>query len=291
MTGAMTAGPILDSTEPPVLEAREVSMRFGGLAALDRVSLSVPRASLIGLVGPNGAGKSTLFGVCSGLLRPTAGTVLVSARDVTASSPQVRARRGLARTFQQPEMFTSLTVRDHLTLAYRTRHARSRLWTDMFTGASLRKPGSEEADRIQSLIELLSLGSVAESVVEVLPLGTTRLVEVGRALASGPTVVLLDEPLSGLDVNEAGRLADALERTVFDEGISLLLVEHDVASVLRLCSNIFVLDFGQLIAQGTPDDVRNDPAVRAAYLGDDPGSEGGRAALNLMPTTAETQPD
>jgi ABC-type branched-subunit amino acid transport system ATPase component len=268
----------IDRKEPPVLEAREVTVRFGGLTALDGVSLSVPEASLVGLVGPNGAGKSTLFAVCSGLLSPTAGTVLVGGKNVTGASPQVRARRGLARTFQQPEMFTSLTVRQHLILAYRARHSRSRLWTDMFTAASLRRPGSEETDRIQSLIELLSLKSVADSVVDVLPLGITRLVEVGRALASGPTVMLLDEPLSGLDVNEAGRLADALERTVYDEGISLLLVEHDVASVLRVCSNIFVLDFGQLIAEGSPDFVRSDPSVRAAYLGDDPGSEGGEAA-------------
>ena len=247
-------------------------MRFGGLTALNSVSLSVPKASLVGLVGPNGAGKSTLFAVASGLLNPTAGIVLVGGKDVTGTTPQLRARRGLARTFQQPEMFTSLTVRQHLVLAYRARYSRSRLWTDMFTVASLRKPGSEEVDRVQSLIELLSLKSVAESVVDVLPLGTTRLVEVGRALASGPTVVLLDEPLSGLDVHEAGRLTDALERTVHDEGISLLLVEHDVGSVLRVCSNIFVLDFGQLIAQGPPDFVRTDPVVRAAYLGDDPGT-------------------
>jgi ABC-type branched-subunit amino acid transport system ATPase component len=143
----------------------------------------------------------------------------------------------------------------------------------MFNGAGLRRPDSEEADRVQSLLELLSLKELSEAIVDTLPLGTSRLVEVGRALASGPSVVLLDEPLSGLDANEAARLADVLRRTVSDEGISLLLVEHDVAMVLSLCSRIFVLDFGQLIAEGTPDEVRHDAAVKAAYLGDDPGGE------------------
>jgi ABC-type branched-subunit amino acid transport system ATPase component len=274
----VSVAPGIDHADTPVLEVREVSVRFGGLSALDRVSLTLARRSLVGLVGPNGAGKSTLFAVCSGLLRPAAGKVLVSGRDVTGSSPQIRARRGLARTFQHPEMFTSLTVRQHLVLAHRVRHSRSCLWKDMFTAASLRKPGSEEVDRVQSILELLSLTSVAESVVDVLPLGTTRLVEVGRALASGPNVMLLDEPLSGLDVNEASRLTDALERIVYGEGISLLLVEHDVASVLRVCRDIFVLDFGQLIAQGSPDSVRNNPAVKAAYLGEDTGSDGGEGA-------------
>lgn len=254
----------------PALEARDVTMRFGGLTALSRVSISVPPASLIGLVGPNGAGKSTLFGVCSGLLKPTAGAVFLSGRDVTGETAQVRARRGLARTFQQPEMFVGLTVREHLTLAYRVRRDRARLWKDMFTAASLRRPPAEERERVDGLLELLSLGDLAEALVETLPLGTTRLVEVGRALASGPSVVMLDEPLSGLDANEAARLAHALRRAVAEQHISLLLVEHDVAMVLSLCTHIFVLDFGQLIAEGTPEAVRSDPAVKAAYLGEDP---------------------
>ena len=260
----------MNADATPVLEARDVTVRFGGLTALSSVTVTVPPGSLIGLVGPNGAGKSTLFGVCSGLLRPAAGRVYLSGRDVTGASPQTRARLGLARTFQQPEMFMGLTVRQHLSLAYRVRRDRSRLWKDMVSGAGLRRPDAEENQRVETLLDLLSLHDLAETVVDVLPLGTTRLVEVGRALAGGPTVVLLDEPLSGLDANEADRLADALRRTVRDEGISLLLVEHDVAMVLSLCGNIHVLDFGQLIAVGPPDAVRSDPVVKAAYLGEDP---------------------
>jgi ABC-type branched-subunit amino acid transport system ATPase component len=198
--------------------------------------------------------------------------VFLSGEDVTDSSPPARVRLGLARTFQQPEMFFGLTVRQHLALAYRVKTNPSRLWKDMFNGAGWRRPGTAEKERVNMLLTLLSLDEVADAPVNTLPLGTTRLVEVGRALACGPKVVLLDEPLSGLDATEAARLASALKRTVA-EGTSLLLVEHDVAMVLSLCTNIFVLDFGQLIAEGSPDSVRNDPAVKAAYLGDAPVRE------------------
>jgi branched-chain amino acid transport system ATP-binding protein len=267
----------------PLLEARDVVVRFGGLTALAGVDISVPSGALIGLVGPNGAGKSTLFGVCSGLQRPNQGSVSLSGEDVTDASPQARARLGLARTFQQPEMFLGLTVRQHLTLAYRVDKQRSRLWKDMFNGGAWRRPDKEETERVDMLLELLSLTSIADSLVDTLPLGTTRLVEVGRALANGPKVVLLDEPLSGLDANEAAQLAAALTRTVANEGTSLLLVEHDVGMVLSMCSHIFVLDFGQLIAEGSPDSVRNNAAVKAAYLGDTPVGQ-----VGALVETAET---
>jgi ABC-type branched-subunit amino acid transport system ATPase component len=270
MTVAVAEGP--NSTA--ILEVREATVRFGGQTALDNVSITVPPASLIGLVGPNGAGKSTLFGVCSGLLRPNDGRVSLDGTVVTGASPQARARLGLARTFQQPELFMGLTVRQHVVLAHRTRQDRGRLWRDMFTGGGFRKSSDEERATVDRLLQQLSLHKLADSLVDTLPLGTTRIVEVARAVASGPRVILLDEPLSGLDANEAGDLADVLARIVTDEGISLLLVEHDVATVLRLCSNIYVLDAGRLISQGPPDTVRNDPAVKAAYLGDTPITPG-----------------
>lgn len=258
------------ATEVPALHVDNVLVRFGGVVALDHVGLEVPPASLVGLVGPNGAGKTTMFHVCSGLLKPSAGRVSLLGQDITGLSPQRRARLGLARTFQQPEVFRGLSVADHLRLAYRARHQRSRLWKDMFTGGGFRAAASGEEERVEFLLELLMLRDLAGVPVDVLPLGTTRLVEVGRALASGPKVVLLDEPLSGLDTNESRHLAAALRRTVEVEGISLLLVEHDVAMVLSLCRNIYVLDFGRQIAAGPPDAIRSDPAVKAAYLGDAP---------------------
>jgi ABC-type branched-subunit amino acid transport system ATPase component len=263
----------------PLLRAIDVSVRFGGLKALSNVEVSVPAATIVGLVGPNGAGKSTLFGVLSGLQRPNTGQVFLKGEDVTKMSPQGRARRGLARTFQQPELYMGLTVREHLVLAHRVRYQRSRLWKDMFTAACLRRPDKTETDRVSGILELLSLTPFANQLADSLPLGTSRLVEVGRALAVAPSLILLDEPLAGLDAHEAERLAAALVRTVEEEKVSLLLVEHDVGMVLSLSSHIYVLDFGSLIAQGPPETVRTDPAVRAAYLGDEDATAESRTSI------------
>jgi ABC-type branched-subunit amino acid transport system ATPase component len=250
------------------LAAEGVTVRFGGLTALSDVNIEVAPAAITGLVGPNGAGKTTLFAVLSGLLR-SSGTVRLGGHDVTSDSPQTRARLGLARTFQQPELFLGLTVREHLVIAYRSRFARSRTWTDMFTAGALRRPDREENDRVDGLMEILMISDVAHERVGALSLGTSRLVEVGRALATAPSTLLLDEPLSGLDNYEVERLAGTLERIVTEEGTGMLLVEHDVATVLSICQQIYVLDFGHLIAQGPPGVIRQDPLVRAAYLGDD----------------------
>ena len=190
-------------TANTVLSATGVTVRFGGLVALSEVSLQVPPSSIIGLVGPNGAGKSTLFAVLSGLLSPASGRVYLGGADVTRSSPQARARKGMARTFQQPELFMGLTVREHLVLAHRVRFARKRLWRDMANPLALLPAPASENDRVDALLELLDLTRVAKAPVGALPLGTCRLVEVGRALATQPDVVLLDEPLSGLDMHES----------------------------------------------------------------------------------------
>jgi ABC-type branched-subunit amino acid transport system ATPase component len=259
-----------NGTPPPaVLSAHGVTVRFGGLTALSAVDISIPAGALVGLVGPNGAGKTTLFGVMSGLLHPNRGHVNLLGTDVTKASCEARARLGLARTFQQPELFLDLTVREHLVLAYRVRHYRSRLWKDVFTAGCLKRPDPAETERVDSLLDLLSLDEVAHQPVRVLPLGTSRLVEVGRALATAPAIVLLDEPSAGLDRHETERLSGALRRTVMEEKVSLLLVEHDVAMVLSLTSEIYVLDFGSVIAQGPPAEIRENPVVRAAYLGDE----------------------
>jgi ABC-type branched-subunit amino acid transport system ATPase component len=265
-------GGVVDQT--PTLEAKGVTVRFGGLVALSDVSVSVPPGTIVGLVGPNGAGKTTLFGVVSGLLRPNTGEVFLEGRRVTSMSAAKRARLGLARTFQQLELFMGLTVREHVVLGYRVRNERNRLWSDLFTAGALHKDSSDEKDRVNYLVDLLGLTSVARTPAASLPLGTARRVEVARALATGPSVVLLDEPSSGLDAHETSQLGAALRRVVDEEKVSMLLVEHDVAMVLGLSSSVTVLDFGLCIAQGTPDTIRNDPAVRAAYLGDDEAVEG-----------------
>ena len=170
-----------------------------------------------------------------------------------------------------------LTVREHLVLGYRIRNCRSRLLTDLVTFGSLHRPSAAENERVDHLVELLGLQSVANTQAASLPLGTSRRVEVARALATGPAVVLLDEPSSGLDGHETARLGAALRQVADEEKVSLLLVEHDVAMVLGLSSQVAVLDFGVCIAQGTPDEIRVNPAVRSAYLGDDEAVEGTHA--------------
>jgi ABC-type branched-subunit amino acid transport system ATPase component len=256
-------------TDRAPLACVDVTVRFGGLVAVKDANLTVPRATIVGLVGPNGAGKSTLFAVLSGLIRPTHGTVLLDGEDVTHRSPQVHAARGMARTFQHPELFTGLTIRDHLVLAHRVKHAGHRVWSDVFSMGSLHAPSGAEGDTVDGLLDLLNLRAAADRPALGLPLGQARLVELGRALATGPTVLLLDEPSSGLDTAETAELEHVLRRIADEKAISVLLVEHDVELVMRLSSRIYVLDFGHIIAEGTPARIRANPAVRAAYLGEE----------------------
>ena len=256
------------------LSCTGITVRFGGLVAVREVSLAVPPATIVGLVGPNGAGKSTLFGVLSGLLRPSAGRVFLDGQDITNAKSQDRAARGLARTFQHPELFTGMTIRDHFVIAHRAKHAKGRILSDVFTMGSFRPGGQVEQDSVNTLIEVLGLSAVAHRSALGLPLGIARLVELGRALAGSPSVLLLDEPSSGLDSPETQRFEGVLRRVAEERGISVLLVEHDVELVMRLCSTINVLDFGALLASGSPAEVQANPTVRAAYLGQELSTAG-----------------
>jgi ABC-type branched-subunit amino acid transport system ATPase component len=250
-----------------LLAARGVTVRFGGVVALDGVSIEVPPSTIVGLVGPNGAGKTTMFGVMSGLLRPRSAEVGLSGVDITRASPQKRAKLGLARTFQRLELFGELTVREHLVVAHRISNGRDRSFFRDLVGAG-RRPLPGEDDAVDGILELLGLTAVGERPVGLLPLGTGRLVEIGRALATSPRVVLLDEPTSGLDAHESDQVAATLRVVCDERDIAFLLVEHDVELVLALASIVTVLDFGKVIASGAPDAIRGDAAVRAAYLGD-----------------------
>ena len=252
------------------MAAQGITVRFGGLTALSDVSIEVGTGSIVGLVGPNGAGKSTLLAVLSGLRRPDEGRVSMNGEDVTGRSVRARAALGLARTFQQPELFLGLDVREHLVLAYRARVSPHRVWSDMLDPRSPFRRSKAEDERVDGLLELLGLTPVARAPVAALPLGVLRLVEIGRALAGDPQVLLLDEPLSGLDLNGTANVLSIFRRIVADQdrSLSLVIVEHDVAAVLALSDSVVVLDFGKCIATGSPDEIRLDPAVRAAYLGD-----------------------
>jgi ABC-type branched-subunit amino acid transport system ATPase component len=268
------------------MAASGVTVRYGGLMALSNVSVEVETGTVVGLVGPNGAGKSTLLGVLSGLVQPNDGDIWLQGKEVTNASPRARAKLGLARTFQQPELFLGLTVREHLVVAHRARVAPRRMWRDMFDPRSLLPPSKAENERVDGLLELLTLTRVAKAPVAALPLGILRLVEMGRALATDPQVLLLDEPLSGLDMKASQHLL-TLFRSVVDSAdapISLLIVEHDVGAVLALSDRVVVLDFGECIATGTPEEIRLDERVRSAYLGDAAGLS------NAAPSPAVLEP-
>jgi len=255
-----------DIPDAPLLEAQGVTVRYGGLVALDAVDVTVRAGTIAGLVGPNGAGKTTLFGALSGLVRPRAGRVMLGGVDITRTSPQRRARLGLARTFQRLELFTELTVREHLIVAHRTRQRRDRRLLADLVGLGAR-PGAGEAEAVDRILALLDLDALADRPVALLPLGIGRLVEVARALATRPQVVLLDEPTSGLDRSETEQLAGALRRARAEDGTTLVVVEHDVELVLGLADHITVLDFGKVLAAGMPSEIRASTAVQAAYLG------------------------
>jgi branched-chain amino acid transport system ATP-binding protein len=231
-----------------VLEAEGVTVRFGGLTAVRDVSLAAPAGEITGLIGPNGAGKTTLFNVFSGLQAPTSGTVRLDGDDVTRLPPHKRSRAGLSRTFQQLQLFGTLTVAENVQMACRTR-------------------GPERpAARAARLLDMLGIADLAGVRAHDVPTGQARLVELGRALATDPRLVLLDEPAAGQDPQETEHFTALLHRIAGD-GTGVLLVEHDIPLVMGVCSTIHVLDFGRLIASGPPDEIREDPAVVAAYLG------------------------
>ena len=263
---------------PDILSGTGVSVNFRGLKALQQVDIRVPEGAIVGLVGPNGAGKSTLLGVLSGDVAARQGSVSLAGLDVSGLAPEARVRNGLARTFQLPELFDELTVREHLTLPRRLAQSPSRAWSDPVTGRFLRADATED-EEVDALLGSLGLAEVADTQAGALPLGLSRLVEIARAAASRPRVILLDEPFSGLNPAESKLLSQALAGINQSKGIAMVLVEHDVEIVFGLSERVFVLDFGVVIASGTPAEIQRDPAVRAAYLGDfSPGPAGGGPA-------------
>jgi branched-chain amino acid transport system ATP-binding protein len=241
-----------------LLEASGVSVRFGGLLALDEATLTVEAGCITGLIGPNGAGKTTLFNVITGLQHPTTGRVRIDDRDITDAKPHRRARLGIARTFQRLEAFGSPSARDNVLVAAEMR----RRWT---------KDEMSPADIAQQMLEHVGIVAVADETVDSLPTGTARLVELARALATKPRVLLLDEPSSGLNEDETDGLGRLLLQ-LCSEGLGILLVEHDMPFVMGTCTHIDVLDFGRVIARGGPTEIQGDAAVQAAYLGTNAGA-------------------
>ncbi|GAA1707423.1 ABC transporter ATP-binding protein [Nonomuraea bangladeshensis] len=246
-----------------MLAIEGVSVAFGGVRALEEVSFEVPEGQVCGVIGPNGAGKTTLFDVVSGLRRPDAGRVRLRGRDLTGTSPAARARAGVRRTFQRTQVFGRLTVADNVLAALDWHGGGGGLVADLAGWPGRRRRERERRERVAEVLELCGLAPLREAYAAALPVGRRRLVELARALADRPALLLLDEPTSGLDAAQTARLAEvvrALETTV-------LLVEHDMGFVMDVCDRVVVLDLGRVIAAGAPAAVREDPVVRAAYLG------------------------
>ena len=263
--------PVLDDAVPgewpdgtALLEARAISKRFGGVQALHDVTLSVKAGEIFGLVGPNGAGKTTLFNCLCGQLRPDGGSVRFNGEIIDSLPTYRRARLGIGRTFQRIEVFPELTVRDHLFVAARAERGDGALWKDLL---NLAQPKPEEVETVERVLDMVALRDVADTPVAALSLGHCRLVELGRALAGKPRLLMADEPSSGLDVNETRALADTLRTVREEHGTAVLLVEHDLDMVAQVVDRVIVLDFGQQIAAGSLDEVMADPVVRKAYLG------------------------
>ena len=236
-----------------ILSTQDVVVRFGVLQAVSQASIEVIEGRVTGLIGPNGAGKTTLFNVITGLQEPTAGKVFFDGKDITNKTPFKRARLGIARTFQKLEVFGSLSARENILVAAEQRKSWDRSCFD-------------PAKVCDEILAKVGLSHVSEFMVGTLPTGTARLVELARALASNPRVLLLDEPSSGLNEEETEEMASLLRKLV-DEGLGVLLVEHDMSFVMGTCQFIHVLDFGTIIATGTPAEVQANAQVQAAYLG------------------------
>jgi ABC-type branched-subunit amino acid transport system ATPase component len=258
----------------PLLSIRDLTKTFGGVRAVDGIDLEVPAGEITALIGPNGAGKTTLFNLLCGVLEPTAGSVMFAGQDVTGAPPHRLAALGIARTFQNLELFADLSVADTLRVGAH-RHLKGGV-----ISAALRLPRfwSDEraADaRASAALERFGLSDHAERPATALPYGLQRRVELARAVAAEPRLLLLDEPMAGLSGAEASDVGHMI-RGLVDEGLTVLLVEHHMVTVMRISDTVVVLNFGELLAAGKPEAIQADPAVIAAYLGDDESAEAPR---------------
>ncbi|MGW0395642.1 ABC transporter ATP-binding protein [Streptomyces sp. NPDC003042] len=250
-----------------VLEASGVSVRFGGVRALTGVDLGVRAGEVCGLIGPNGAGKTTLFDVLSGIRRPDQGRMLLDGVDVTRRSPVWRARHGMRRTFQRQQLFGQLSVADNVLVAQEWRGGGGGLAADLLASPARRARERARRERGERVLADCGIGALAPAYAGGLPVGQARMVELARAVADPPRVLLLDEPASGMSAPEREQLARVVRRLAGEEGCAVLLVEHNVAFVMDLCARVVVLDLGTVLAEGTAAEVRANPLVREAYLG------------------------
>ncbi len=248
-----------------LLSVEGVTQRFGGLTALDNVSFDIAAGQVSAIIGPNGAGKTTLFNLVSGFQSPIAGRIRLDGQDITGQAPHRIAAQGIVRTFQLVQLFPDLSAQQNVEAGCHLRGSGG-VWAALARGARARRELEEAAASARELLAFVGLGERADMPAAALTYGQQRLLEVARAMAAGPRLLLLDEPAAGLNLLETEHLASVI-RAVVERGITVLLIEHDMNLVMRVARHIVVLDFGRKIAAGAPHEVRNDAAVLEAYLG------------------------
>jgi len=254
-----------------ILKIENLSISFGGIQALNKVSFEVQKSSIYSIIGPNGAGKTTIFNCISGIYRPTGGQIFFKGEEITFLKPYQVARKGIARTFQNIELFSHMTTMDNLMLG-RHLHMKTGVWrgaTFVYKGSKAAREEIRHRAKVEEVIDFLELQSARNQFVVNLPYGTRKLVELGRAMALEPELILLDEPSAGMNMEEKGDLMFSIQDLRDDLGITVVLVEHDMNLVMDISDRILALNYGEKIAEGLPEEIQAHPEVLKAYLGEE----------------------